>query len=64
MKLLGVALIAGGTVLLVMGYNSSKAIESKVTKLVTGNPSDRTMTYYIAGAVCAALGCGMVFRKG
>ncbi len=57
-RIVSLAVLAGGVVLLVMGNNASNSIGSEVSKLFTGNPSDRATTLIVAGVVLTVLGLG------
>lgn len=61
--LLGIALLAGGLILLYFGYNASESVAEGVTEAVTGRYSDETMFYLIGGAVAAIVGLVMLVRK-
>lgn len=60
---LGFALIVVGVGLLLWGYNISGGLEAKVTKFVTGSPTDKVMWLYIGGAACAVLGALLAFGR-
>ena len=53
---LSVALLVGGIVLLIFGYNAHQSAGSEITKFFTGNPSDRSMWMLGGGAVLAVVG--------
>ena len=53
---LSVALLVGGIVLLIFGYNAYQSAGSEVSKLFTGNPTDRSMWMLGGGAVLAVVG--------
>ena len=53
---LSVALLVGGIVLLIFGYNEYQSAGSEITKFFTGNPSDRSMWMLGGGAVLAVAG--------
>lgn len=57
-RIVSLAVLAGGIVLLVMGVNAGNSFGSEVSKVFTGNPSDRAMTLMIAGVVVTVLGIG------
>jgi len=52
----GPLLIVAGAYLLWRGYQVSQSFGGQVAEALTGEPTDRTMEYYIAGAVCIVLG--------
>jgi hypothetical protein len=64
-RVLSLAVLAGGIVLLVMGINASNSFSSDVSRFITGNPSDRAM-YLIGSGVVLAVGglAGFAFGGG
>lgn len=63
-KMIGWVLVAVGVVLIVFGYNASQSIGSQFRQGFTGSMSDKTMLFYLGGAVCVAAGAFMAFMKG
>jgi hypothetical protein len=61
-KLISLALVATGVVLIVYGINASNSIGSDFSRLFTGAPTDKSVWLLIAGVVLAALGAGGLFR--
>lgn len=61
-KLISLALVATGVVLIVYGINASNSIGSGFSRLFTGAPTDKSVWLLIAGVVVAALGAGGLFR--
>lgn len=55
-RIIGVALLAVGILLLYWGYQTQESLESQVTELVSGTPSDKAMWLLIGGAACALVG--------
>ena len=53
---LSAALLVGGIVLLVFGWNEHQSTTSEISRLFTGNPTDRSMWMLIGGAVLAVMG--------
>ena len=62
-KLIGIALLVIGGILLFVGYNATEAPAEELAEAFTGRYSDETMMYLIGGAVAAVLGLVMLFRK-
>lgn len=63
-RLLGIALIIAGAVLLYFGLQSTDSFGEKIVEGVTGRYSDGTMGYIVGGAVSAVLGVALlVFGK-
>lgn len=61
-KLISLALLATGIVLIVYGINASNSIGSDFSRLFTGSPTDKSVWLLIGGVVVAALGAGGLFR--
>ncbi len=57
-RIVALAALAGGIVLLVMGLNASNSFGSDVSRLFTGSPTDRAVWMMTAGAVLTAGGVG------
>ena len=53
---LSIALLVGGIVLLVFGYNEYQSAGSEISKFFSGNPSDKSMWMLGGGAVLAVAG--------
>ena len=59
-KILGIALIVVGAILLYVGYQATGAPLEHATKSITGDYSNRTMLYLICGAVAAIGGVALL----
>jgi Protein of unknown function (DUF3185) len=63
-KLISVALVAAGVLLLVYGLNASDSVSSSVTRAVSGTPTDKTIWLIALGVVgIIAGGCGIFTRR-
>jgi len=62
-RLLGLAILIVGVVLLVFGINSSHAFNEKVAESVQGHFTDKTTLYIIGGIVCIIVGSGLTFMR-
>lgn len=62
-KLLSLALLVGGIVLIIYGINASNSIGSGFTRLFTGSPTDKSIWMLLGGIVIAALGAGGLLRS-
>jgi len=60
-KIIGVILLVAGVFLLIQGHDLSRSLVSQVKNLAVGSPSDKVTHYYLAGAVCCAVGFVLVF---
>ena len=61
-RIISLALLVGGIVLIVYGVNASESVSSDVSRFFTGNPTDKTIWFLIGGVVAAALGLGGLAR--
>ncbi len=62
-KLLGIALLVIGVILLFFGYNASQSLGEQMAESFTGRFSDETMWYIIAGAASVVVGAVLTLRK-
>ena len=61
-KPISLALLVGGIVLLVAGFNASDSTASGFSRFFTGNPTDKTMWLLIGGTVALIAGAAGFFR--
>ena len=59
-KIVGVALLAVGVLLLVMGINASESFSSEVSEAVRGTPTDRSIWLLVGGGVMGVVGLGLL----
>jgi drug/metabolite transporter (DMT)-like permease len=62
-RVIGVAVLAVGVVLLVFAYRSTNAPLEQLSETITGRYSDGTMWYFAAG-VAAVVGGGLLAMLG
>ena len=62
-RIIGIALVVIGLGLAFWGYQLSGSVGSQLSKAVTGSPTDKIMTLYIAGAASVVVGLFMLFKK-
>ncbi len=55
-KILSLALLIGGIALIIFGLKASDSVSSDVSRVFTGNPTDKTMWLLIGGAIATAVG--------
>lgn len=55
-KLVSVALLAAGIVLLIFGFNASNSLGSDISRIFTGSPTDKAIWMLVGGAVLAVVG--------
>ena len=61
-NIVGLAIFALGVVLLIFGFNESHSVSSDVSRVFTGNPTDRSIWFIVGGAVAAILGLVLAVR--
>ncbi len=62
-KILGLAALVAGAILLYFGYTEYNSHASKITELVTGNPTDNAIWFLVGGAIAVIVGLGLVLKK-
>ncbi len=63
LKIVSLALLAGGIALIIYGINASNSLGSDFSRFFTGSPTDRTVWLLIGGIVAAAAGVGGLLRQ-
>ena len=61
-KIVSLALLVGGIILIVYGANASDSIGSSFSRFFTGNPTDKTVWLIIGGAAATAVGAVGLLR--
>ena len=61
-RIISLALLVGGIILIIYGVNASESLSSDVSRFFTGNPTDKTIWFLIGGVVAAAIGLGGLVR--
>ena len=61
-KIISLALLVGGIVLIVYGLSASDSISSSFSRFFTGNPTDKTIWLLIGGIAATALGTVSLLR--
>ena len=59
-RVIGIAILVVGVVLIVFGMQASASLGSRLSELVTGAPSDRTIWLLLLGVVAAVIGLGLL----
>ena len=62
-KMVSLALLVGGVVLIVTGFNATNSFSSDISKFFTGSPTDRAVWMLIGGVVAALAGLTMLWRS-
>jgi len=61
-KIISLALLVGGIVLMVFGINATNSFSSDVSRFFTGSPTDKAVWMLIAGVVVAIVGLAGTLR--
>ena len=61
-KLISLALLVGGIVLIITGFNGSHALASDLSRFFTVSPTDKAVWMLIGGTVAALAGLAMLWR--
>ena len=62
-KLISLALLVGGVVLIVVGVNATNSFSSDVSRFFTGSPTDKAVWMLLAGCVAAIVGLAGTLRN-
>jgi len=62
-KIIGIALLVIGIVLITYGFNASDSVSSEVSRAVTGTPTHKTMWLLLGGSASAIIGAAMTFGR-
>ena len=61
-KIVSLALLAGGVVLMIFGINAMNSFSSDVSRFFTGSPTDKAVWMLIGGVVALVVGLTMTLR--
>ncbi|HSH08908.1 MAG TPA: DUF3185 family protein [Oceanipulchritudo sp.] len=61
-RIISLALLIGGIVLIVYGISATDSISSDVSKFLTGSPTDKAMWMLIGGTIMAVIGLAGTVR--
>ena len=62
-KLISVALLVGGVVLIIYGINATNSFTSDISKFFTGSPTDKAVWMLIGGVIAAIIGLTGTLRS-
>jgi amino acid permease len=62
-KLVSLALLVGGVVLIIYGVNATNSFTSDVSRFFTGSPTDKAVWMLIGGIVAAIIGLAGTLRS-
>ncbi|RAJ98972.1 DUF3185 family protein [Aliidiomarina maris] len=61
-KVISIAILVVGVILLYFGYQESQSVASEVSEAFTGQPTDNSIWFLVGGAVLAIIGLGGLVR--
>ena len=61
-KIIPLALLVGGVVLMIIGINAMNSFSSDVSRFFTGSPTDKAVWMLIGGLVATFAGLTMTWR--
>lgn len=62
-KIISLALLVGGVVLIIVGVNATQSFSSDVSRFFTGSPTDKAVWMLIGGCVAAIAGLAGTLRN-
>ena len=62
-KIIFIALLVGGVVLIVIGVNATNSFSSDVSRFFTGSPTDKAIWMLIGGIIAAIIGLTGTLRS-
>ena len=63
-RVVGIALLVGGVLLLVFGLNAADSFASDMSEMMTGSPTDRSIWMLVGGAIAVVAGGIMAVTPG
>jgi divalent metal cation (Fe/Co/Zn/Cd) transporter len=63
-RIVSLALLVGGVVLIIAGVSATNSFSSDVSRFFTGSPTDKAVWMLIGGSVAAIVGLTMAVRSG
>jgi hypothetical protein len=61
-RAVAIALLVGGVVLMILGFQATKSFSSDVSRFFTGSPTNKAVWMLIGGLVAAIVGLTMTLR--
>jgi len=61
-KMVALALLVGGIILIVIGVNATNSLSSDISRFFTGSPTDKAVWMLVGGVVATLVGLGMMWR--
>jgi hypothetical protein len=61
-RIVSLALLVGGVILLIIGINATDSFSSDVSRFFTGSPTDKAVWMLIGGSVASVVGLTLTLR--
>ena len=61
-KIISLALLVGGIVLILVGINATDSFSSDVSRFFTGSPTDKAVWMLIGGSIATLIGLATLWR--
>ena len=62
-KIVSLALLVGGIVLIIIGFDATNSFNSDVSRFFTGSPTNQAVWMLMGGSVAALVGLTMLWRS-
>jgi hypothetical protein len=62
-KIVSLALLVGGIVLIIIGFNATNSFNSEVSRFFTGTPTNQAVWMVFGGSLAAVIGLAMMWRN-
>ena len=62
-KIISIAFLIGGVVLIIVGFNATNSFASDVSRFFTGSPTDKAVWMLIGGTLAAIIGLAGTWRS-
>jgi len=62
-KIISLALLIGGVVLMIIGINATNSFSSDVSRFFTGSPTDKAVWMLLGGLVASIVGLALTWRS-
>ena len=62
-KIVSLALLVGGVILIIIGINATNSFSSDVSRFFTGSPTDKAVWMLVGGVVAVVIGLSGTLRN-
>ena len=62
-KIVSLALLVGGIVLIITGFNATNSFNADISRFFTGSPTNQAVWMLMGGIVAALVGLTMLWRS-